>query len=338
MTSPRLGFFTRILEDVTPAERYRNALAEIVHAEELGFDTAWVAQHHFHQYEGGLPSPFVFLAQAAAATSRIILAPGVVTLPLEQPIRVAEDAAVLWQLSGGRLELGLGTGATPASYPPFGHDSADRAGIYADYKATLLRALRGEVFTSDGGSLYPPAPGLIDTLWESTFSVAGATRIGGEGHGLMLSRTQPRPSYTGHGSATDQIEIVDAYQAALPEGRPSRIMASRTVLVLDTQDDARRWRSHGAQASRRQLAAQGVELPAGATDDEVALYTDLHVGTVDEVLGWLAADPILPRSTDIVFQPHPVDPSHEVVLRSLELIAEQIAPALGWQRQLTAAA
>src|SRR5690242_12215332 len=84
----RLGFFTRLLDQAEPAERYRLALEQIIHAERCGYDVAWVAQHHFHAEEGGLPSPFVFLAQAAARTSRIRLGTGIVTLPLEMPIRV----------------------------------------------------------------------------------------------------------------------------------------------------------------------------------------------------------------------------------------------------------
>ena len=91
----RLGFFTRLLDQADAAERYRLAIAQIVHAESCGFDSAWVAQHHFHEDEGGLPAPFVFLAQVAARTARIRLGTGIVTLPLELPIRVAEDAAVL---------------------------------------------------------------------------------------------------------------------------------------------------------------------------------------------------------------------------------------------------
>ena len=104
----RLGFFTRVLDRGHPADRYRMGVEQIRHAERCGFDSAWVAQHHFHEDEGGLPAPFVFLAQAAAQTTRIRLGTGIVTLPLELPIRVAEDAAVLDCMSGARLEVGIG--------------------------------------------------------------------------------------------------------------------------------------------------------------------------------------------------------------------------------------
>jgi putative FMN-dependent luciferase-like monooxygenase len=330
MTTPRLGYFTRLLDDAAPVERYRNAIAQFVRAEELGFDTAWVAQHHFHRDEGGLPSPFVLLAQAAAKTSRITLATGIVTLPLEEPIRVAEDAAVLWLLADGRFELGIGSGGTATSFTPFGHDVEARPALYAAHKQTLLRALRGEELTTDGGALYPPAPRLADTLWEATFSAGGAERIGAEGNGLMLSRTQPRGEYTGRGSAADQVAIVDGYVAALPSTVQPRVMASRSVLVVDTEEDARHWRARGIARSLRILEAMNVEVPDGVAETELAAYLDLHVGTPDQVLATLTEDPILPRASDIVFQPHPIDPPHDVVLRSLELVARDVAPALGW--------
>src|ERR1700677_1746525 len=90
----RLGFFTRLLDQATAGERYRLAAEQIVHAERCGFDTAWVAQHHFDGDEGGLPAPFVLLAHVAAQTSRIRLGTAISTLPSWESVRVATDAAV----------------------------------------------------------------------------------------------------------------------------------------------------------------------------------------------------------------------------------------------------
>ena len=71
-TSPkRLGFFSRVLDQVDAGTRYRLVAEQIVHAEKHGFDTAWVAQHHFNGDEGGLPAPLVFLAALAPQTSHI---------------------------------------------------------------------------------------------------------------------------------------------------------------------------------------------------------------------------------------------------------------------------
>ena len=75
----------------------------------------------------GCHPPFPFLAAAAERTRRIRLGTAAVTLPLEDPIRVAEDAAVLGALSGGRLELGVGSGAGPAPFAVFGKDAGGGA-------------------------------------------------------------------------------------------------------------------------------------------------------------------------------------------------------------------
>src|SRR5277367_5642883 len=184
----RLGFFTRLLDETDAAERYRLATAQIVQAEKSGFDSAWIAQHHFHEAEGGLPAPFVFLAHAAAATTRIRLGTGIVTLPLELPVRVAEDAVVLDLLCGGRLEVGVGPGGNLSAYKAFGLDSAERTALLIQYHRVLLDAWAGRPLPG-GDRLYPPNPSLVDRVWQATFTVEGARRAGAVGDGLMLSRT-----------------------------------------------------------------------------------------------------------------------------------------------------
>ena len=71
--------------------------------------------------------------------------------------------------------------------------------------------------------------------------------------------------------------------------------------------------------------------------DGLISATDTHVGTVDDVLESLSRDSTLPRVTDLVFQVHSVDPPHAAILRSIELVATEVAPALGWQRDTAAA-
>src|SRR6185295_7783005 len=119
VNSKRLGFFTRLLDAAPPAERYRLAAEQIRHAEKAGLDSAWIAQHHFHEAEGGLPAPFAFLGFVAAQTSRIRLGTGIVTLPLENPVRVAEDAAVL-DLVVADLNSALGLAAIHRPLLPLG--------------------------------------------------------------------------------------------------------------------------------------------------------------------------------------------------------------------------
>lgn len=325
----RIGFFTRLLDPADPAARYRCALAEIEQAERVGYDSAWVAQHHFDGDEGGLPSPFVFLSAAAARTSRIRLGTGIVTLALEQPLRAAEDAAVLDAMAGGRLELGFGTGGSPGSFAAFGLESGERGPIFARRLSAFLQAVDGETLAGDV-RLYPPAPGLRRRLWQATFSVAGAARAGAEGDGLMLSRTQPRPpEHPAASLAAIQVPMIDAYLAALPQGATPRILASRSIYVADDREAALRHAAAGLERFAARLKAAGRPVPAG-TLAQVIAASDLHVGTPDEVIASLRADASLARATDVAAQVHSADPPHPEVLRSLELFATVVAPALGW--------
>ncbi len=234
----RLGFFTRLLDDVPAGERYRLAAEQIIHAEENGFDSAWIAQHHFHAEEGGLPSPAVFLSHVAARTSTIRLGTGVITLPMENALRVAEDTAVLDLLSGGRLEVGFGTGGTKESFEAFGISSDRRGEVYAENLTVVRDAWAGKVLHG-GNRLYPDAPHLLDRVWLATFSANGARLAGLSGDGLMLSRTQPRPADNPDATLDDiQNPIIDAYLAGLPEGRAPRILGSRSLFVADDRKRA----------------------------------------------------------------------------------------------------
>jgi putative FMN-dependent luciferase-like monooxygenase len=328
----RLGFFTRVLDEAGPEERYRLAVEQVVCAERLGFDGAWVAQHHFNGDEGGLPAPLVFLAHVAARTHRIRLGTGIVTLPLENPIRVAEDAVVLDLLSGGRLELGVGTGGTPSSFAAFGLDSTQRGAIFGKNLATIRQAwTRGRL--DDGDSvLYPPAAGLAERIWQATFSVEGGRRAGEAGDGLMLSRTQPRTKDAPNATLPElQHPIIDAYLAALPAGRASRITGSRSLFVADNRDEAFRLAETGIRRFVGRMNGPERADPKASLEELLAAF-DIHVGTPDEVIESLAADSVLPRVDELVFQVHPVDPPHPLILRSIELIATKVAPALGWRQ------
>jgi putative FMN-dependent luciferase-like monooxygenase len=329
----RLGFFTRLLDQADPAERYRLATAQILHAERLGFDSAWIAQHHFHEDEGGLPAPFVFLAQVAAQTSRLRLGTGIVTLPLELPIRVAEDAAVLDLMCGGRLEVGVGGGGNLSSYATFGRDSAERTTLLVEHLQVLRDAWSGRPLPGGKDRLYPADPSLVERVWQATFTVEGARRAGAAGDGLMLSRTQPRPAHApGLSLAEIQNPMIDAYLEALPAGREPRILASRTVFVADDGEEARRLAESGLGRHRARLARLGRATGDGSGLDAMIVAMDVHLGTPEQVIASLKTDSTLTRSTDLAVQVHSIDPPHPFILRSIELAAEVVAPALGWGR------
>jgi alkanesulfonate monooxygenase SsuD/methylene tetrahydromethanopterin reductase-like flavin-dependent oxidoreductase (luciferase family) len=147
----------------------------------------------------------------------------------------------------------------------------------------------------------------------------------------MLSRTQPRPEEAPQATLADiQHPIIDAYLKALPEGREPRIVASRSLFVADSRDEALRLAEKGLRRVVADFAAKGHVIPGNTLADILAAL-DTHVGTPEDVIESLSRDTTLPRVTDLVFQVHSVDPPHEYILRSIELIASEVAPALGWQ-------
>ncbi|WP_213993403.1 putative FMN-dependent luciferase-like monooxygenase [Sodalis sp. dw_96] len=333
MTVKRLGFFTRLLDKTDARQRYQLAAEQIIHAEAQGFDSAWVAQHHFHEDEGGLPAPLVFLAYVAARTRHIRLGTGVITLPMELALRVAEDTSVLDLLADGRLEVGLGSGGTPSSFPPFGLLSAERAVAYAANLAILRSTWGGDLLSDGSNRLYPPAPQLARRVWQATFSVDGATRAGAAGDGLMLSRTQPRPADELDLPLADiQNPIIDAYLDALPAGATPRILGSRTAFVTDDPKQARQLAKAGLRRQAENARANGQPIAGDTLDDFIAAF-DVHLGSAEQVLASLQRDSALARVTDLAFQVHSIEPPHPYILRSIELIARQVAPALGWVRQ-----
>ncbi|MCB1739518.1 MAG: LLM class flavin-dependent oxidoreductase [Gammaproteobacteria bacterium] len=91
------------------ADVYRQALEQIEHAEALGFDAVWLAEHHFSPY-GQCPSTLTMAAHVAARTRRVRIGTAVIILPFWNPVLVAEEAALVDQLSDGRLDLGIGRG------------------------------------------------------------------------------------------------------------------------------------------------------------------------------------------------------------------------------------
>ncbi len=329
----QLGFFTRLLDQVEAGERYRLAAEQICCAEQQGFDSAWVAQHHFVEAEGGLPAPFVFLAHVAAQTSRIRLGTGIVTLPLEMPLRVAEDAAVLDLLCRGRLEVGMGPGGTPAAFAAFGQESEARSEIFQRSLEVVRDAWRGQALGGTDNRLYPTGPSLVHRVWQATFSTSGGARAGRAGDGLMLSRTQPRTAAAPYASLYDiQMPIIDAYLQALPPGHEPRILGSRSVFIADDREEARHFAAVGLRRNAERLRGLGREIRDGSVDEMIAAM-DSHVGTPDDVIASLEADKVLDHVTDITMQVHSIDPPHPFILRSIELMAQIVAPALGWRRQ-----
>jgi probable F420-dependent oxidoreductase len=135
--------------DRTFRQEYHDILELTRLAETLGFDSAWVSEHHGSS-DGYLPSLLPVLAALAAATDRMLLGTGVLLVPFHHPLRLAEDAAVVDQLSGGRLLLGLGLGWREEEFRMFGIPFHERVRRTTETVEILRRAWTGERFTFEG--------------------------------------------------------------------------------------------------------------------------------------------------------------------------------------------
>lgn len=110
-----MGLYDR---NTSPASVLRTTLDMVCMAEELGFDIAWFAEHHFTNHSI-CPSALLMVAHCAPLTTRIRLGPGVLALPFYQPLRVVQELAFADLLSSGRLVLGLGSGYQPYEFERF---------------------------------------------------------------------------------------------------------------------------------------------------------------------------------------------------------------------------
>ena len=112
---------------------------EVMEAEALGFDSVWIAEHHFSNRYGILPDPFSYLCYLAARTSRIKLSAGVMVVPLHHPLRIVENAAFVDILSNGRFQLGLGSGYRPYEFDGLGVDYEQRREMQEEAVPLILR-------------------------------------------------------------------------------------------------------------------------------------------------------------------------------------------------------
>jgi alkanesulfonate monooxygenase SsuD/methylene tetrahydromethanopterin reductase-like flavin-dependent oxidoreductase (luciferase family) len=326
----RLGFLSHLHGTAQPRQLYRDYVELFVAAEELGFDSGWVAQHHFDASAGRLPSPLTFLAAVAERTDRIHLGTAVVTLPLEDPLRVAEDAAVLDALSGGRVELGVGSGADPAVFTAFGKDLGRRREDNTAGVATLTAVFAGGPVGGTDFRLLPEAPGLGGRLWQAAFSLEGAQYVGAAGSRLLLNRAT-----FGSEGRTDEVQApwAETYLAAYPgPADQARIGLSRGVYPAASKQAAKA----AIEAPVRGMAERMIKagrFPAGLSSEEYFERMHISYGTPDEVAERLASDRVLPLATELIVQFSPAAPPLDEAIRALDLLATQVAPALGWKPQ-----
>ena len=145
----RFDFRNPAFAGTTMAERYGAALEMCEWAEGHGFDSITLSEHHGCD-DGYLPSIFAFGAAVAARTSSARIRLAAVIAPLHDPIRVAEDAAVVDHLSKGRLDIVLVNGYVPSEFEGFGKSMSDRVKLTTEAVVTLRQAWTGEPFRYRG--------------------------------------------------------------------------------------------------------------------------------------------------------------------------------------------
>ena len=273
---------------------YRDALDQIVRAEELGIDSVWFSEHHLFA-DGYLPQPLTFAAAAAARTSRIRIGTAVLVAALRPAVLVAEEAAVVDQISGGRLELGIGAGYSIPEYEIYATDITKRYGLTDAAVAEIRRLL-------DDGIVTPPAAQNPFPIWLGYQGPQGARRAGRLGVGLLsLDRALLEPyreglTEGGHDPAIARTGgMMDIIVADDPESAFERILPHyahqlntyRAAAVAGTGRDAPREVTVEKLRSGVTTNGQIPGLRVLTPDDAVAAIRDATEGSpVEHVYLW----------------------------------------------------
>lgn len=174
---------------------YAEALDLAVAAENAGLDSVWVSEHHFVD-DGHLPSLLVLLAAMAARTRRVRLGTGLLLAPLHDPLRVAEDAAVVDLISKGRLVLGIGLGWRDEEFEAFDVPLRERVARLERLIEVARAGWRGDLVpTSDGAAAPVITPRPIEPegppLWIGAMVERSIRRAGRLGDGLLATEVTP---------------------------------------------------------------------------------------------------------------------------------------------------
>lgn len=314
--------FNLVDPDATPetlAARYRAALEMAAYADDRGIDTIQTEEHH-GAGNNWLPSPFVFAGAVLGSTRRIAVTVSAIIGPLYDPLRLAEDIAVLDLIGKGRLVTVAGIGYRPEEYEAHGVDWGRRGKIQDLLLETLLKAWTGEPFTYEGRTVrvtprpYTQPHPLLLVGGSSKAAARRAARLG-----LPFFPSAHLP------------ELEAYYQDRLAEyGTEGWTMmpAEKTPLLHLSEDPDRTWAEYGKHflhearmyASWQSKDIRSAVKSAATTVDELRAEGVYRIVTPDECVA-LGAE-------SLVLHPlcggMPVDEGW----RSLQLMCEQVLPRL----------
>jgi alkanesulfonate monooxygenase SsuD/methylene tetrahydromethanopterin reductase-like flavin-dependent oxidoreductase (luciferase family) len=296
-------------------EHYAVALERCEVAEAIGADAVWLTEHHFFD-DGYLPQPLTFAAAIAARTRRIRIGTAVLLGALRSPVQIAEEAAVVDILSGGRMELGFGAGYREEEYRAFGTEFHGRR---RQLEETLV-AVRN-LYATGGVSPSPVQAPL--PMWLGYQGPKGARRAGELGVGLLsLDR-----------------RLLDEYVGGLSDGghEPSaaRLGGVMEIIVADDPESA----AHRITPHRRAQQLSYRAAHAESVDPDVDPDADVPVTTSPEGRGLavLTPDDAIARITaqtdglpveHVYFWASIAGMDDDLVDRHIELLFGTVAPAV----------
>ncbi|WP_157017292.1 LLM class flavin-dependent oxidoreductase [Mesorhizobium xinjiangense] len=324
------------------SEVISNSVEQTVRAEQAGFSNAWYAEHHFNNYSLS-PSPLMMVAHCAGKTSTIRLGSAVCILPLYHAPRFLAEVGLVDTLSGGRLELGIGSGYQQFEFERFG-TSLDEAGkIFAEYLDVLPKALTQKIFEHHGQYLNIPPSSIavrpvqepMPPIWVTTGNPRMRERAFREGYNLFVTALL---------GGTDAIrglrEKLDAdIEASGTDGSRSRIGFLRCAYASDNRAEVNSYLAN-AQFQRRlsfSLKDRTQQTDDGYLMKEVPHPTDmsfdemranLPVGSVNQVIERLIEEIEILRPDHIAVQTQLGDFDQKTMLRQLDLWGETIIPAV----------
>lgn len=246
----RFGYFT--LTDNAPrygdrrrdvAQFLQEVLDEAIAADELGFHSAWLPEHHFGNF-GILPTPAQCLTWVAAHTQRIKLAPATVLLPCTQPIRTAEEYAVLDVLSKGRVIFSAGRGYDAHEYAGFEVPFEESRTRFDEELALVLECWTKDTFTWDGPHHHIREPITVlpkpmqkphPPVYVACFSKPTMQMAADMGLNIIFAPFAARMAFGGLDQAVARFN-----QLSVEAGHPGReAMCSYFTCIVDTEDEAR---------------------------------------------------------------------------------------------------
>ena len=326
-------------------EVHAHVTAEIQAAETLGYDTAWVAEHHFSNQYGIMPDVFTYLGYLAAKTSRIRLGTAVVTVPLYEPVRVVENLAFVDILSGGRVMLGLGSGYRPYEFAGFGREFATRHDRQEEAIALILELLhtrrtmhQGPFFHATIAGEYEVFPVSVQQPHPPLFMAAGTNRsiayAARHGFGLMLS-TLPSFETLAQQARFYRAHVQEAPAPLYQNPACGNVDVARWVYVAETDAAAKRDTEAGIVRHISHFLSAATSGYLGTvsekqrmdtlTYDTLAATTLVH-GSPETVIARLRALRDQTGLTSLLLH-YPPSYGHEKTMQSLRLFAERVMPA-----------